>query len=99
MPLHKSAYAGVWLYLPEACSRDEDAVVRDITLVMDNLKGDELRMALKHTYEKWGDYSTEACEDFIAELVMFREALWTPLRTRRRSKTATPNEVRQGSLF
>ena len=99
MPIPKSAYLGVWLFLPEACSRDEDAVIRDIAHVMDNLPSEELHTALRQLYIKWGDYSTEACDDFIAEMIMFREALWTPQRTRRRSKALAPAEVSQGSLF
>jgi hypothetical protein len=100
MPVHKSAYAGVWLDLPEACSRDEDAVVRDIALAMDNLAGDELRMALKQIYRKWGDYSGEACDDFIADLMMLGDALRKPARAHRTKPVASNRDAsRQGALF
>ena len=100
MPVHKSAYAGVWLYLPEACSRDEDAVVRDIALAMDNLAGDELRVALKQLYKKWGDYSDEGCDDFIAELMMLGDALRTPARVHQAKPLASSCDAsRQRVLF
>lgn len=75
MPVPRDAYStATRLYLPEAYCFDEKSLFRDVDAAMNKLQGEMLRMALRHLYIKWGDYSDEGREEFASDLMALAEA-------------------------
>lgn len=105
MPLARDAYADVTrLYLPEAYCFDERSMFRDIDAAMNHLDGETLRMALRHLYIKWGDYSEEGREEFASELLAVAESRLVssprkPARRRSRSAGDASQSGLQAALF
>lgn len=105
MPVPREAYTTTtWLYLPEAYCLDEKSLFRDIDAAMNNLRGETLRMALKHLYIKWGDYCDEGREEFAQDMMDLAEARRMPSVRKPSRHLAQPgsgsNEsARQAALF
>jgi len=105
MPVPREAYAmTASLYLPEAYCLDEKALFRDIDAAMNQLRGETLRMALRHLYMKWGDYCEDGCEEFAAEMLALADArrmpsIRKPARQRAYPGTAGNQATRQAALF
>jgi len=105
MPVPRDAYStATRLYLPEAYCFDERSLFRDVDAAMNKLQGETLRMALRHLYIKWGDYSAEGREEFAADLMALAEARRVPARRPpARRRLHTPNSAQpsaqQASLF
>lgn len=105
MPISRDLYVeATRLYLPEAYCFDERALFRDVDAAMDKLQGETLRMALRHLYIKWGDYSDEGREEFAADLLAMAEsgaaiAARKPMKRRARSALAEEASAKQTSLF
>ena len=97
MPIPRSAYADATrLYLPEAYCLDERALFRDVDAAMNKLQGETLRMALRHLYIKWGDYSDEGREEFATDLMAMAQANrnFAPRKPPRR-RTPPPDAANQ----
>ena len=92
MSVARDAYTtATRLYLPEAYCFDEKSLFRDIDAAMNKLHGDTLRMALRHLYIKWGDYSDEGREEFASDLLALAEARKaSPPRKPARRRTPCP---------
>ena len=105
MPVPREAYSTTtWLYLPEAYCLDEKALFRDIDAVMNNLRGETLRMALKHLYIKWGDYCDEGREEFATDMMALADArrmpsIRKPPRRRAQLPAGSAEASRQAALF
>jgi hypothetical protein len=105
MPVPRDAYTDATrLYLPEAYCFDEKSLFRDIDAAMNKLQGETLRMALRHLYIKWGDYSDEGREEFASDLLALAEtrSVSTPRKPavrRFRSPDAGNEPARQAALF
>ena len=103
MPVPRDAYADATrLYLPEAYCFDERSLFRDIDAAMNQLRGETLRMALRHLYIKWGDYSDEGREEFASDLMAMAAAgSVSTSRTRRRARfpDAAGESGKQAALF
>jgi len=105
MPVPRDTYStATRLYLPEAYCFDEKSLFRDIDAAMNKLQGETLRMALRHLYIKWGDYSDEGREEFASDLMALAEAgrVSTPSKPARRrlpSPDAGNEPARQAALF
>ena len=101
MPAPRDAYADATrLYLPEAYCFDEKSLFRDIDAAMNKLQGDTLRMALRHLYIKWGDYSDEGQEEFACELSALAENSRASAPRKPTRRRAQPAEgVVQAALF
>ncbi|TRZ63916.1 MAG: hypothetical protein D4S02_11695 [Rhodocyclaceae bacterium] len=79
MPVPRDAYStATRLYLPEAYCFDEKSLFRDVDAAMNKLQGEMLRMALRHLYIKWGDYSDAGREEFASDLMNLAEARRVP---------------------
>ena len=105
MPVPRDAYStATRLYLPEAYCFDEKSLFRDVDAAMNKLQGDMLRMALRHLYIKWGDYSDEGREEFASELTALAAARGVaatrkPARRRTRPADGTDQAAAQATLF
>lgn len=105
MPIPRDSYADATrLYLPEAYCLDERSLFRDVDAAMNKLQGETLRMALRHLYIKWGDYSDEGREEFASDLMAMAEAgrASTPRKRARRriqSPDAADQSGAQAALF
>jgi len=92
------------LYLPEAYCFDEKSLFRDIDAAMNKLQGETLRMALRHLYIKWGDYSDAGREEFASDLLALAETRSVstprkPVGRKFRSPDAGNEPARQAALF
>ena len=102
MPVPREAYSTTtWLYLPEAYCLDERSLFRDIDAAMNNLRGETLRMALRHLYIKWGDYCDEGREEFAADMMALADARRMPTVRRQRAPSPKGNDesAKQAALF
>lgn len=105
MSVPRDAYTtATRLYLPEAYCFDEKSLFRDIGAAMNKLQGETLRMALRHLYIKWGDYSDEGREEFASDLLALAEARRTsslrkPARRRLRCQEGASESGVQAALF
>jgi len=105
MPVPRDAYTDATrLYLPEAYCFDEKSLFRDIDSAMNKLQGETLRMALRHLYIKWGDYSDAGREEFAADLLALAQTRSVatarkPAGRRFRSADAGSEPARQAALF
>ncbi|MCX7175542.1 MAG: hypothetical protein NT159_16775 [Proteobacteria bacterium] len=105
MPVPRDAYSSATrLYLPEAYCFDERSLFRDVDAAMNKLHGETLRMALRHLYIKWGDYSDEGREEFASDLMALAESRRVPARrqpARRRIQSAdgADQPAQQATLF
>ena len=99
MPVPRDAYTNATrLYLPEAYCFDEKSLFRDIDAAMNKLQGDTLRMALRHLYIKWGDYSDEGREEFASDLMAVAEARRVPIPRRAARRKPQAADAGNGSL-
>ena len=101
----RDAYtAATRLYLPETYCLDEKSLFRDINAAMNKLQGETLRMALRHLYIKWGDYSDEGREQFASDLLALANARNAgapnrPARRRALSRDTAGESGTQAALF
>jgi len=105
MPVPREAYTTTTsLYLPEAYCLDEKALFRDIDGAMNNLRGETLRMALRHLYIKWGDYCDEGRDEFAADMMALADArrmpsIRRPPRHRAQTSAGSSGTSQQAALF